>query len=76
MKPPCVHLRFVGVFPFGFTPDFGRFYGSRGSSYLLRMPRSPKTSLVAHAPPTGSPTDGLLIFLLKILLRLFVISAF
>jgi hypothetical protein len=32
LKPPCVHNGFVGVLPFGYTPDFGRFYGSRGSS--------------------------------------------
>gem|GEM_PF-5290295 len=33
---------------FGYTPDFGRFYGSRGTVYC-RLPRSPKTSLIAHA---------------------------
>jgi hypothetical protein len=35
-------------------PDFGRFYGSRGAVKFSWMPRSPKTSLVAHAPLTGS----------------------
>ena len=32
LKLPCVYLRFIVVLPFGCTPDFGRFYGSRGSS--------------------------------------------
>ena len=29
--PSCVHKRFVVVAPCGRIPDFGRFYGSRGS---------------------------------------------
>src|ERR1043165_4679829 len=40
------------------TPDFGRFYGSRGGSCLVWMPRSPKTSLVAHATNEFPPRTG------------------
>jgi hypothetical protein len=59
LKPSFVHKSFVAVLVFACTPDFGRFYGSRGGIKFVWMPRSPKTSLVAHAPTTGSPTDGL-----------------
>ncbi len=59
LKPPCVHLCFVGVWTLCATPDFGRFMARAAAVIEQLSPRSPKTSLVAHAPPTGSPTDGL-----------------
>ena len=55
LQASFVHRRFVVVAPRGCIPDFGRFYGSRGGCEW--KPRSPKTSLIAHAK-TSSPTDG------------------
>ena len=44
----CIHRRIVVVVLIVSPPDFGRFNGSRGAVYC-RLPRSPKTSLIAHA---------------------------
>jgi hypothetical protein len=61
LNPSFVHNGFVAVLKLPRVPDFGRFYGSRGRVHLRWMPRSPKTSLVAHAPnefPSRTGLDG------------------
>ena len=51
------------VLPLGATPDFGRFYGSRGSTWIVMEAALAKNLPRRSRDTTGSPTDGFQIFL-------------
>jgi len=59
LQPSFVHQRFVVVLPFGSTPEYGRFSLARADAFSILQwkPRSPKTSLIAHANTSSSPDE-------------------
>src|SRR5713101_4911551 len=58
LRIACNRNGFLAIGSLRFTPDFGRLYGSRGGCQFEWMPRSPTTSLVAHATNEFPPRTG------------------
>src|SRR5260370_26197412 len=65
LRIACIRKGFLAIGSLRFTPDFARLYGSRGGCHCEWMPRSPTTSLVAHAPNEFPPHTGWALYLQK-----------